>query len=56
MWPFKKEIKYTEKEVDDIIKIIRKESFKEAIEVSLHVKTVKEAVKRIQGLVRKYGS
>jgi hypothetical protein len=54
MWPFKKEITYTEKELDIIIKIVRKDLLQEAIAVSLEVKTVREAVKRMKGLMTKY--
>ena len=54
MWPFRKKISYTEEELNQCIRIVRKDAFEEAIRVSLEVKTVKEAVKRIKGLAEKY--
>lgn len=54
MWPFKKEITYTEQELKKCISIVRKDSFEEAIQVSLEVETVKKAVERINRLKDKY--
>lgn len=59
MWPFRtniKEVTYTETELNQIVKIVRKDLLEEAIQVSLEVKTIKEAVKRIKGLKNKYAS
>lgn len=56
MWPFKKRIVYTEEELQKCLSIITKDILQEAISVTLEVKTAKEAVKRIRGLMRKYES
>ncbi len=57
MWPFKKKIKeviYTETELNQIVKIVRKDLIEEAVQRSLEVGTLKEAVKRIKRLKYKY--
>lgn len=55
MWPFKKEIKYTEQELDKIISILRKDIFQEVLQRVKEQKP-KDAIKTIERLAKKYES
>ena len=55
MWPFKKEIKYSEEELQKCLSILKKDIFQEVLQRVKEQKP-KDAIKTIEQLAKKYES